>query len=78
MGNRKALVLFSGGLDSATTLSHALKEGYDCSALTIDGPPENSSAIERAPGARSKSDEFSEVRMAIQMLILLLCADRAK
>ena len=29
------------------------------SSLTIDGPPKNSSAIERAPGARSKSEEFS-------------------
>ena len=27
--------------------------------LSIDGPPENSSAIDRAPGARSKSDEVS-------------------
>lgn len=36
MGNKRALILFSGGLDSATTLSHAIKEGYNCIALTID------------------------------------------
>ena len=28
-------------------------------SVTIDGPPENSSPFERAPGARSKSEEFS-------------------
>ena len=36
MGNRKALILFSGGLDSTTVLHHALSKGYDCTALTID------------------------------------------
>ena len=36
MGNRKALILFSGGLDSTTVLHHALSNGYDCIALTID------------------------------------------
>tara|TARA_Y100000287_G_C14138101_1_gene313315 strand:+ start:187 stop:861 length:675 start_codon:yes stop_codon:yes gene_type:complete len=36
MGNKKALILFSGGLDSTTVLHHALSNGYDCIALTID------------------------------------------
>ena len=30
-----------------------------CNFLIIDGPPENSSTIDRAGPARSKSDEFS-------------------
>ena len=33
----------------------------------------NSMAIDQGPGPRSKSDEFSEVRMAIQMLGTILC-----
>ena len=36
MGNKKALILFSGGLDSTTVLHHALSKDYDCTALTID------------------------------------------
>jgi len=36
MENKKALILFSGGLDSTTVLHHALSKGYDCIALTID------------------------------------------
>jgi len=33
---KKAIILFSGGLDSTTCLGWALNEGYDCMALTAD------------------------------------------
>jgi 7-cyano-7-deazaguanine synthase len=33
--NKKAIVLLSGGLDSATTLAIAINEGFDCFALTF-------------------------------------------
>ncbi len=33
--NKKAIVLFSGGMDSAVCLYWALSEGYDCTALSI-------------------------------------------
>ncbi len=36
MGNKRALILYSGGLDSTTVLHHALSHDYDCIALTID------------------------------------------
>ncbi|OGC21424.1 7-cyano-7-deazaguanine synthase QueC [candidate division WOR-1 bacterium RIFOXYB2_FULL_42_35] len=32
----KAIILFSGGLDSATTLYYVLSKGYDCHALIFD------------------------------------------
>ena len=36
MVDKKAIILFSGGLDSTTVLHHAISEGYKCLALTID------------------------------------------
>ena len=33
--NKKAIILLSGGLDSATTLAIAKKQGFDCYALTF-------------------------------------------
>ena len=33
---RKAVVLLSGGLDSATVLAMARQQGYACHALSVD------------------------------------------
>ncbi|MBS1137956.1 MAG: queC, partial [Proteobacteria bacterium] len=35
MTERRAVVLLSGGLDSATTLAIAHGEGFDCYALSV-------------------------------------------
>ena len=46
MENKKALVLFSGGLDSTTVLHHAISKGYTCIPLTIDYSQRHSYEIE--------------------------------
>ena len=38
---------------------HAISLKIEASLLTIDGPPENSTDLERAAAARSIDDEFS-------------------
>ena len=34
--SKKAIILLSGGLDSATTLAIAKKDNYDCYALSVN------------------------------------------
>jgi len=43
-----AVVLLSGGLDSATTLAMAQAEGFDCFALTVDYGQRHAVELERA------------------------------
>lgn len=45
---RSAVVLLSGGLDSATCLAWALREGYSAHALTVDYGQRHAIEIERA------------------------------
>jgi len=44
----KAVILLSGGLDSAVTLFHAVKKGYDCHCLTFDYGQRHKLEIKRA------------------------------
>ncbi|MCS6946426.1 MAG: 7-cyano-7-deazaguanine synthase, partial [Steroidobacteraceae bacterium] len=45
---RKAVVLLSGGLDSATTLAIARAEGFACHALTVDYGQRHRAELEAA------------------------------
>lgn len=47
------MVLLSGGLDSATTLAVALKEGFDCHALTINYGQRHAVELEAARNVAS-------------------------
>mgnify|MGYP002628473161 CR=1 FL=1 len=46
--SKKAVVLVSGGLDSTTVLSMALKQGYDCYTLSFDYGQRHRSELEAA------------------------------
>ncbi len=46
--NKKAVVLLSGGLDSATVLAIARNRGYDCYALSLDYGQRHRSELEAA------------------------------
>jgi 7-cyano-7-deazaguanine synthase len=46
--NKKAIVLISGGLDSATCLAVAQKQNFDCYALTVDYGQRNFAEIKAA------------------------------
>ncbi len=56
MSNKpKAVILVSGGLDSATILSMALAQGYDCYAISFDYGQRHRSELEAASRVASRA-----------------------
>jgi len=66
--NRRAVVLLSGGLDSATCLAWARAQGFDCWTLAIDYGQrhrqelENARAVSRALGAKEHREVSVDLR----------------
>ncbi len=54
--NKKAIILFSGGLDSTTCLAIAQSEGFDCYALSFSYGQKHSSELQAAKKIASHSD----------------------
>ncbi|MFA6433478.1 MAG: 7-cyano-7-deazaguanine synthase QueC [Elusimicrobiales bacterium] len=69
MKNKKAVVLFSGGLDSTTALCWALDRGYACRAVSFDyGQRHRKENLCARRIARALGVEFSVIRLAFPWL----------
>lgn len=65
--NKKAVVLLSGGLDSATVLAIASELGYDCHALSLDYGQRHRSELEAAARvARSMSAGLKTIQLDLR------------
>lgn len=53
---KRAVVLLSGGLDSAVTLYYAMREGYDCHCIIFDYGQRHNKEIEQAKRIAKASD----------------------
>ncbi len=62
---RKAVVLLSGGLDSATTLAWARREGYECFCLSVDYGQRHRAELDAA--ARIASANGAAVHKVIKL-----------
>ncbi len=63
MADKKAVILLSGGLDSATTLAIAGSEGFECYALTFRYGQRHKREIEAAKKIADSSGETIEHRI---------------
>ncbi len=63
----KAVVLLSGGLDSATALAFAKNKGFDCCALTVDYGQRNKIEMTRAKIIAEKLGAFDYKVISIDM-----------
>ena len=70
MVDKKAIVLFSGGLDSTTVLHHAISEGYKCLALTIDYNQRHNYEIQSSQNYLNHYDIFLEIKYSSNFTIL--------
>jgi 7-cyano-7-deazaguanine synthase len=68
--NRSAIVLLSGGLDSATTVAIAQSEGFDCHALTFDYGQRHRIEIDAARNVAASMRVRDHVIMSIDLRAL--------
>ncbi|MDR3256103.1 MAG: 7-cyano-7-deazaguanine synthase QueC [Endomicrobium sp.] len=63
---KKAVILFSGGLDSTTVLYYALSKGYKCSCLMFDYEQRhNKELLSAIKIAKSVKAEYSIIKMCL-------------
>ncbi len=63
---RKAIVLLSGGLDSATTLYYAKSKGYDCRCLIFDYGQRHKKEIQSAKKiAKASGSDYKVIKIAL-------------
>ena len=67
--NKKAVILLSGGLDSATILAIAKEQSYDCYALSFDYMQRHRSEIEAAKQVAKKIGVKSHIVQNIDLSI---------
>lgn len=64
---KKAVVLVSGGLDSATTLAIALQAGYDCHAISFDYGQRHRCELEAASRVVAQAGLTSHKRVTLNL-----------
>lgn len=67
LANKKAIVLLSGGLDSATVLAIALNQGYECSTLSFDYGQRHHAELEAAAKISTSSGAVSHKVICFDM-----------
>lgn len=68
--NKKAIILLSGGIDSTATLVYAIKEGYECYAISFDYNQKHKIELEYAKKTAKKYNVKSHKIIKINLDII--------